>query len=133
MALNYARWTKGTTDRLYIKEATGFKNRPFQEIGYIDLNSGEIVPSRGQHIGSVEAYLAKDGKTVASLIAEYKAQPAVEAPIKDELIEELRELGYNAGAAAYVAKAIRQGGLSKQQAINGAARNLNAINEKYGK
>jgi hypothetical protein len=131
--MDYTRWTKNGQDRLYIKAATGFKNRPYENIGSIDLNSGEVIPAKGQHHGSVEAYVQRDGKTVAALVAEYRAQAAVEAPTKDIVTEELRELGYNAGAASYVAKAIRAEHLTMQQAINGAARNLAAINEQYGK
>lgn len=70
-SIEFQRWTKGNHDRLYIKKATGFKNRPYQDIGYIDLKSGAIVPAHAQHESSVRTYVAKAGTTVELLLEQF--------------------------------------------------------------
>lgn len=66
--LRYNRWTKHDKDRLYIERATGFKNRPWEQIGYIDLSTNNLVPGHAQHQGSVEAILRQAGTTVSEII-----------------------------------------------------------------
>lgn len=41
------KWEKHDKRRVYIKVETGFKNRPWEAVGYYDLDSREFVPAKG--------------------------------------------------------------------------------------
>jgi hypothetical protein len=64
----FTRWTKAGMDRVYVKELTGFKNRPTKDIGHIDVLTGEITPAHGQHAGSVAAHLSSAGFASAEAV-----------------------------------------------------------------
>jgi hypothetical protein len=54
-------WEREGMKRLYFQVETGFKNRPYEKIGHIDLKSGKICPARGHHERSFKAHLSKMG------------------------------------------------------------------------
>ncbi len=65
--LEIRKWDKDGKSRAYITNTSAVRNK--QDIGYINLLTGEIVPGHAQHEGSVCAQLSLNGTSVEAIIA----------------------------------------------------------------